>query len=134
MFKINLILSFCAFTSLFLLSSCQNNPAANTADSASKSGAKATINWHCIGTEPFWGVEISAANNTAIFTTPEKTEQPIALTVVVETTEEAIYTGKNLKISIKKGQCSDGMSENMYQYSAAVEFDIYKFQGCANKK
>ncbi len=134
MFKINQMLAFCAFTSLFLLSSCQNNTAANTADSASKSGAKATINWHCIGTEPFWGVEISVEKNTATFDSPDKKEEPIALTAISETPDIATYTGKNITIAIKKEKCGDGMSDNEFEYSSIVEFDTHKFNGCATKK
>jgi uncharacterized membrane protein len=129
---------FFPFLSLFCAVSCQNNPSAATVDTSvsavAKNAAKATANWHCAGTEPFWSVEISAADNTATVQTPEKTEAPIALVAISETADAATYTGKNLKISIKKGKCSDGMSENDYEYSAAVDFDIYKFQGCADRK
>jgi uncharacterized membrane protein len=129
---------FCVFASLFCAVSCQNNPSAATVDTSvsavAKTAAKATASWHCAGTEPFWSVEISAAYNTAIVQTPEKTEAPISLVAISETADSATYTGENLKISIKKGKCSDGMSDNDYEYSAAVEYDIYKLQGCANKK
>jgi uncharacterized membrane protein len=128
---------FFVFVSLFFAVSCQNNPSAATVDTSvsavAKSAAKATVNWHCAGTEPFWSVEISATDNTATIQTPEKTEAPISLVAISETADSATYTGKNLKISIKKGKCSDGMSEKDYEYSAAVDFDIYKFQGCADK-
>jgi uncharacterized membrane protein len=128
------IRTFALLVSVFV-TACQSNTAAtNDTAAAAKTGAKATTSWHCIGTEPFWSVEISAADNTATVQTPEKTEAPIALVAISETADSATYTGKNLKISIKKGKCSDGMSDNEYEYSAAVAFDIYKLQGCANKK
>ena len=132
--KIQLICGgFCTFASLFLMVSCQNTSHTDRNAAAFTTPKHANMAWHCLGTEPFWSVEISD-NGTAIVETPEKKEAPIALTAIAETAEAAAYSGENLQIRIKKEKCSDGMSETVYLYSAEVDYDIYAFKGCANKK
>ena len=121
---------------------CQNSTSATVSADAAAAAKKPIIetqNWHCLGTEPFWSVEIE--NGLATVETPEKKEAPIVLTSMTQTSTKhefggqvATYSGENLEIRIKKEKCSDGMSETVYLYSCEVEYDIYKFKGCANKK
>lgn len=130
-----IILLFC----ITFCMACKNNTATTTAATEAQKNMLTTASWHCSGTEPFWSVEIE--NGMATIETPEKKEAPIVLTSMTQTSTKhefsgqvATYSGENLKIRIKKEQCSDGMSETVYLYAAEVDFDIYEFKGCANKK
>lgn len=119
------------------MAACQTKPSptapTNAAtDVASAKTTQTTASWRCLGTEPFWAVEIE--NGKAIFELPEKKEAPITLTAIAETNEAAAYSGENLKIRIKKETCSDGMSDNVYDYSAEIEFGKQQYKGCATKK
>jgi len=94
------------------------------------------------GTEPFWGIEI--AEDSIKFTSPEK-ENNFALAYVKS--QKAIdaniisYQAKSdkidLKFTIQQGKCSDGMSDNLYNYvvKASLKRGNEKEQlleGCGN--
>jgi len=101
------------------------------------------VYFKAIGTEPFWGVEIS---NTQIkYTTPEDPEGilfPAAKPVRVMDANIKTYQSKSkageIKITIAYGKCSDGMSDMDHNYSVTValkkagEKEFKDLRGCGN--
>lgn len=95
------------------------------------------------GTEPFWGIEIT--NDSVRFTSPE-TEKNFTLryekpnramdanVISYEAKSDSIY----LKFTIQQGKCSDGMSDNEYNYNVRASLkrgkdkDFKELKGCGN--
>jgi len=81
------------------------------------------------GTEPFWGVQITAKQI--------KLERPDHPAVTVANTgpeingEVASWNTRELKITLKPATCSDGMSDNVYPYEATVRVGTEVLKGCA---
>jgi len=95
-----------------------------------------------LGTEPFWGIEIS--NDSIKFTSPEK-ENEIAF--VYSKPKKAMdanvvsYEVKKdsleLKFTIQQGKCSDGMSDKVHNYTVKASLkrgtqDEILLNGCGN--
>lgn len=92
----------------------------------------------CMGTEPFWTIQISQKENLIDFYDPmaQKTYHfKYNETVLKENT--VIYKTKNksdnIHILIKNEPCSDGMSETNFNYSAEINLNGNTFNGCAIK-
>lgn len=91
----------------------------------------------CHGTEPFWSLQISEAEGGIFFKnmadetgtqfTWTEPRSEGASTWVYETND----TDRPLKIVIKKGKCSDGMSDIEYNYSAELSTGGVTLHGCA---
>ncbi|MBD2840897.1 COG3650 family protein [Erythrobacter rubeus] len=89
-----------------------------------------------LGTEPFWGIEVSPHGGThlARYTSPENSEGTIF--------EVERFAGNNglgfsgnmngrlVQIAITPGACSDGMSDRTYPYTATVAFGDATLFGC----
>ena len=90
-----------------------------------------------LGTEPFWALEIDSASLR--FSTPDDQRgihfPTIAPTVAGDTaawvgeTERAVFD-----VRIWREQCSDGMSDRVYTYSARVRVDTSTYRGCADTR
>lgn len=92
----------------------------------------------CMGTEPFWTIQISQKENLIDFYDPmaQKTyhfkyNQPVLEknAVTYKTKNET----DNIRIHIKNEPCSDGMSETNFNYSAEINLNGNIFKGCAIK-
>ncbi len=89
------------------------------------------------GTEPFWAVEISDTTKSSIFTRPDHaavTAGPPERTA--ESGGAKLVAGSpngDLVMRLKKGDCSDGMSDRAYPMTAELEFNGETFRGCAGK-
>lgn len=95
----------------------------------------------CFGTEPFWNVKISEGRDISFdimgnqmkFTTgaPEYTE--IAKD---EFSYSASSDKYSIKVTVKKSECGDGMSDNIYPYSVSADVTdkasgkLTVFNGC----
>lgn len=95
------------------------------------------------GTEPFWGIEIM--KDSVRFTSPE-TEKNFTLSygkpnramdanvISYEAKSDSIH----LKFTIQQGKCSDGMSDNEYNYHVNASLkrgkdkDFKNLEGCGN--
>lgn len=92
----------------------------------------------CLGNEPFWSVEISGGEN-AVRLTDMGTEAAYFYQYSKPVVEGDLYTydipaeaGQPLvKITVKKEECSDGMSDRAYDYSAMVQYGDRTLKGCA---
>ncbi|MBD6615995.1 hypothetical protein FNW02_09175 [Komarekiella sp. 'clone 1'] len=93
------------------------------------------------GTEPFWSVTVSKSGIiysspdtkrlTFPYVVPLKAEgRPVDLVRVYQLRSN----GNNLLIINKVNDCSDGMSDKNYPYSATFILKNKVFEGCAEKK
>ena len=88
-----------------------------------------------VGTEPFWGVEITQLSKATIFT---RSDYPAIMAALPERTVKggvetlvAKAPDGELKMVLTPGTCSDGMSDRAYPYSADVSWKGETFKGCA---
>jgi uncharacterized membrane protein len=93
------------------------------------------------GTEPFWGITISRKG--IVYTTTESRQNFPYLAPTTASGRPADFVrvyrlrGSNNVTStlvIKKGSCSDGMSDNKYPYSAVYISGNRVLEGCARAK
>lgn len=93
-----------------------------------------------VGTEPFWSVTIN--RNGIVYSTPDAKNIKYSYTAPKAASSRPLdlvrvykLTGKtNGFVVIKKGSCSDGMSERVYPYDATVILGNQVLEGCAYKK
>ena len=91
-----------------------------------------------LGTEPFWALDIDSTGLR--FTTPEDTTgmrfppnapSPIAGDTLVWMAESELAA---IHVRLWPTQCSDGMSDRVYPYSALVRVAGTEYRGCANRR
>jgi uncharacterized membrane protein len=93
-----------------------------------------------LGNEPFWSLEIIpsekliafkdiASEKTYVFPFRSGTDKAGAIVY-----HASNGTDESLEATIRKQDCSDGMSDRTYNYSAEVTINGKKFTGCAIKK
>ncbi len=88
----------------------------------------------CVGTEPFWSLQIEKSGivfhhmDEEPMTYPYRPPQKQAKSQVYETFEG----DSKLKIILTEGKCSDGMSDDEYPYMVQVERDGQIYKGCAH--
>ena len=86
------------------------------------------------GTEPFWGVR--AEGGKLSYTTPETMDAPRTFEGKRELQDGAliVHGGEGdgvFKLTIKRGECSDGMSDLRHPFSAEFVLGKDTFKGCA---
>ena len=89
-----------------------------------------------LGTEPFWSATTAPSNVT--YSTPE-IQAGTAIAVVESRDGTArVYSGKltgqPFVLRIAKGECSDGMSDTVYTYTASLTVSGEDRRGCARRK
>jgi len=104
----------------------------------SKNRFTACMPWEfwCSGTEPFWSLQISEAEG-GIFFKNMGDETGQAFTWKAPQTDGKsswLYETEGLRITIKKGPCSDGMSDMEYNYSVEIQRNGETFRGCAVRR
>ncbi|HPB21320.1 MAG: hypothetical protein RL702_324 [Pseudomonadota bacterium] len=94
-----------------------------------------------LGTEPFWSFEI--AGQRLSYTSPE---QPSPILIEAQITAVGkhgdgglLYAGqmqgRPIGLTIRAGQCSDGMSDTVYPYKATFTWgDDAALEGCARER
>ena len=95
----------------------------------------------CVGTEPFWQIQISEKENLIDFYDPMIPKfYHFNYSKAIVRENKIIYTSINkeknstIKIIITKEQCSDGMSERKFAYSTEVILNDKTLKGCAINK
>ena len=85
------------------------------------------------GTEPFWGATITDGKLT--WSTPENID---GVTVPVERfagrgglSFSGEIEGSSLDVAVTPGDCSDGMSDRTYPFTATVQIGSTQYNGCA---
>ncbi|MBC7540047.1 MAG: hypothetical protein H7281_14585 [Bacteriovorax sp.] len=94
----------------------------------------------CLGTEPFWGITTDANGTLSMSDPMSDSKRDYSKATVksaqgttadfafqIEATNEASNT---LKLNVVKAECNDGMSENIYPYTALVDVDDRILFGC----
>ena len=102
-------------------------------DSAAYSGIGAAETIHFTGTEPFWGGE--SAGGTLTYSTPENID---GTTIAVERfagrgglSLAGQLDGAPFDMAITPGDCSDGMSDRTYPFTATLQVRGEQRNGCA---
>jgi uncharacterized membrane protein len=90
----------------------------------------------CLGTEPFWGITTDA-NGTLSMSDPKRDYSKTTLKSAQGTIADFAFqieatnqTSNTLKLNIVKAECNDGMSDNIYPYTALVDVDGRILFGC----
>lgn len=114
-------------------------PALQPASSSRGVTATAPVKYRCTGTEPFWSLDISpegivfqspeSSPVTYPYTGPENKAESIEFNTTLNTGTEK----STLKVLLTPGNCSDGMSDIQYPYSAEIVRDGQRLRGCAKK-
>ena len=89
--------------------------------------------FQALGTEPFWSVEVLPGQLR--YMSPE---QPGGITFAATVARSGGATryagamaGAKVSLTIVLGKCSDGMSDRVYAYTAALTIDGLVMHGCA---
>ena len=87
-----------------------------------------------VGTEPFWGVDITPSGLT--YSGLDRPEQRAANPGPVIQGTTAVYAtategGTTLVVTLIATECSDGMSDRVYPLTARVELGEETLNGCA---
>ncbi len=88
---------------------------------------------HLTGTEPFWGGQVAGA--TLTYSTPDS---PDGVPITVErfagragVSWSGTFEDKPFRLAVTEGQCSDGMSDRTYPFTATLIVQAEQRQGCA---
>jgi uncharacterized membrane protein len=123
---------------LLSLTACKPNnggfDTAPPADAPATAGsAEAPNGWSggydLTGTEPFWSVQIRS--DTLSLTRPDQPAVTVANPGVVEDGQAATWTTSAFTVRLTPGQCSDGMSDRQYPYTATMTTTDGDLKGCA---
>jgi uncharacterized membrane protein len=93
----------------------------------------------CSGTEPFWNADVNS--NSVTFNLVG--DDSVKVSNIKSITNAAgmsdgyafvIEADKNISLSILKGECNDGMSDNIYPFHVILKDSKNVFYGCCNLK
>lgn len=129
-----LTLAFCALA----LTACRPEadeppapaePAAAPEPAATPAPAGFSGDMNVIGTEPFWAVDIRA--QALKLQRPDHETIEVANPGPVQEGGSFVWRSGPLTVTLTEATCSDGMSDRVYPYAAAVEVDGEGLSGCA---
>ena len=93
----------------------------------------AEVTWRAIGTEPFWGVRVEGGN--LVFTTPEDQQGRVLPATQGGVDGATVFSGNDAgqayTLTLTPGECSDGMSDNVYALTAEFRYGDMDYKGCA---
>lgn len=128
---------FALFLLALVLSAC--NPALQPTSSGRGVSSTAPARYRCTGTEPFWSIDISSEGivfqspESSPVTYPYRAAQNNAGSIEFNTSLNTNTESSTLKVVLTPGNCSDGMSDIQYPYSAEVVRDGQRLRGCAKE-
>lgn len=123
------------------LAACSNSNEAPPAEAPATPGPPAALGGvdlgqplRAIGTEPFWGVEITP--QTITYTAPDTPGVTATNPGPTIQGTTAVYAaagagGTTLVVTLIATECSDGMSDRVYPLTARVELGSQTLNGCA---
>ena len=95
-------------------------------------GAAFKADFSASGTEPFWRVDIKGTD--VVLTRPDAPAATATNAGLAATESQATWTAqagsKAVTVTMTKGDCSDGMSDLAYGYSAEVKWGAETLKGC----
>lgn len=83
-----------------------------------------------IGTEPFWALKIG--QETMVLSRPEHADLAVKHGGPVGQDGQARWAGEGIEASVMRQSCSDGMSDRVYHYAAAVKVGELALKGCGD--
>lgn len=95
-------------------------------------------NFRAFGTEPFWGVNVAPSG--IVYSSLGGTDvqfpyvQPLHAAGRPEEKVLVFNLGDNNHLTLTRGRCSDGMSDNVYPYIAIFVLGNNVYDGCATPK
>ena len=95
----------------------------------------AKLRFQALGTEPFWAVDVMAGKLR--YSSPEVSGITFASTEKKDgkgTRYSGSMNGQAISLLVEPGKCSDGMSDTVYQWKAALTIAGKTEQGCARAK
>jgi uncharacterized membrane protein len=89
-----------------------------------------------LGTEPFWAVQISKEEQTTTISRPGEGERTVGYPVETRGEGGAVVLtapspGGDIVMTLTPQECSDGMSDREYPWSAVVVIEGTTLTGCA---
>lgn len=100
---------------------------------AADPGAAFRVDFSARGNEPFWRVDIKGTD--VVLTRPDAPAATATNAGLAATANQAIWTAQAgatpVTVTVTAGDCSDGMSDLKYGYSARVVWGGDTLKGCA---
>lgn len=89
------------------------------------------------GTEPFWGMTIDQAEGAAAYSTPEDIDGTrFAVSRFAGNNglgfSGTLESGEDVVVTVTPGECSDGMTDRTYPFTATAIVGDRSLQGCAH--
>ncbi len=99
---------------------------------AADPGAAFRVDFSARGNEPFWGVDIKGTD--IVLTRPDAPAATATNAGLAATDRQAVWTAQAgataVTVTLTKGDCSDGMSDLKYGYTARVVWGAETLEGC----
>lgn len=130
--------SILALSGALLVASCTDTPGEISRDTKPFDDISATTNISMLGTEPFWSIDIAPDGEgfAARYTSPENLNgSQFAVSRFAGNNGigfNGSLNGQDVQIALTPGQCSDGMSDRAYPYTATVAFGDAVLYGCGH--
>ncbi|GAB3389285.1 COG3650 family protein [Lysobacter fragariae] len=106
-------------------------PGAQGKRAAGEENAPVTA-WRGLGNEPFWSARVDG--ETLVFSTPEDQEGKTMQGRRVPSLVGYVFIGRDgdtdFNLTLNPGGCSDGMSDNRYQFTASFSYGDTTYNGC----
>lgn len=109
-------------------------PAAPVAPAVVLSGVDLTQPVRILGTEPFWGIELTGRElvYSGVDRPEQRAPQPEATVQgTIATFQTRASTGTTFDVTLTATECSDGMSDRTYPLTAMVKVGEETLMGCA---
>jgi uncharacterized membrane protein len=91
--------------------------------------------WRGFGTEPFWDARVEG--DTLVFSTPDDQEGRRMQGRRVPSLVGYVFIGKDgdkdFNLGLTPGECSDGMSDNRYAFTATFTYGGTTYKGCGEE-
>lgn len=127
-----------AIISLLAVSACSDDPGDISRDSEPFDGIAPTARIDVGGTEPFWGLTITSYEDSyqAKYSSPELPDGK-AFPMARFAGNNGLgfsgsWAGAPVTLALTPGDCSDGMSDRTYPYTATLQLDEVTLFGCAH--
>ena len=128
---------YSALPCLSLLAACAQSDGIDS-DGAIYEGVSADASITLSGTEPFWGMELTPKGEeeyNARFTSPEDIDGSPFVATRFAGNNGLGFSGelgdKPVQVALTPGDCSDGMRDRLYPFTATVGLGEVTVTGCA---
>ena len=92
--------------------------------------------FQALGTEPFWNLDVNGGS--ASYSTPDIARQDATSVQRSANADGAMITGMlggaPFTLTVRRGSCSDGMSDTTYPFGAELRLGGRTLQGCARAR